>query len=80
MPDEWFMKIVEPNGYPVALFGTHMMDIETGRRDRLISREGLVSIIENVKREGRSAAEYERALTALDEAIQKWAQTPWDGR
>ena len=87
MEEEDFVGIKEPDGYPVAVFrgrmvylGFDMDYIYSKDGTRIYPREALVSKIENRKKAGESTTQYERGLKALDEAIQIWAWTPWDGR
>lgn len=76
-----FDKIVSPEGYPVARFRSKIMSTEyEDGRYFLLDRESLAGIVERGRAEGKPAYEHERALKALDDAIQEWAQTPWDGR
>ena len=87
MEEEDFVRIAEPEGYPVAVFRgriSHLRfdinDIYSKDGTRIYPREALISIIENRKKDGRPTTEYERGLKALEDAIQIWAWTPWDGR
>lgn len=75
-----FMKIVSPNGYPVAEFYTDDWSPMMDSNYFLLGRETLAGIVGRARDEGRPSGEHERALEELDKAIQEWAQTPWDGK
>ena len=78
LPDPWFVKVVSPSGYPVAQFWTRFPIEESNYF--LTPHDSLVEIVERCKAEGKPSPEHERALEALEAAIEQWAQTPWDGR
>jgi hypothetical protein len=87
MEEEDFVEIAEPFGYPLAVFRGRMSHRRFDMGDtyfkdgtRYLERESLARLIENRKKGGHSTGEYERGLKALDDAIQTWAWTPWDGR
>lgn len=79
MLDDNFVKIIEIEGRPVALFRSKDMELLTGSSEHLRSRESLVEVIENLKCQGHPTSMYEHALQVLDAAIQEWAKTQWSG-
>lgn len=81
-PSTYFQRIEVVSGRPVAVFWSKIISIGEGGtgQESCIDRESLVRRIENARAAGFSSKEDERALKALDAAIEEWAQTPWDGK